>query len=173
MASRLTTPQLQTLKEAILAETDAEFVTYRNNGQNGLMADWFNRNASPNYFVKRTTLSRHDILTGTSDDNTTFTWAGAAYISRSQGERDAFREMFNSTGTVNPSLPSIIAAFNDIFSGAGGLVNRTHINAMSRRLATRFEKLFAAGLGTKVSPSVMAVEGSATDVDIGDALQLA
>ena len=38
----LTTPQLQTLKAAIAAETDATFVGYRTNGQTGLMAAWFN-----------------------------------------------------------------------------------------------------------------------------------
>lgn len=166
----LTTAQAATLKTAILAETDPEFVTYRTNGQNNQMAEWFNRPASPDYFVKRTTLSRQEIITGTSDDGTTFSWAGGAYITRSQGERDAFREMFNSTGTVNPSLPSIVAAFNDIFSGAGGAANRAHITAMSRRLATRVEKLFASGAGTNASPSTMAVEGAIDDRDISNAL---
>ena len=168
----LTTQQLQTLKAAILAETDPEFVTYRTNGQNNQMAEWLNRPASPDYFVKRTALSRHDIITGTSDGGTTFSWAGGAYITRSQGERDAFREMFNSTGTVNPSLPTIVAAFNDIFSGTGGAANRAHVTAMSRRLATRAEKLFASGAGTKASPSTMSAEGAFDDRDISNALNV-
>ena len=168
----LTTQQIQTLKAAILAETDPTFVEYRANGQTPLMAQWLNSEASPAYYVKRTSLSRHDILTGTSDESTTFTWAGGAYITRSQGERDAFREMFNSTGTVNPSLPSIVAAFNDIFSGAGGVGNRAHIAAMSRRPATRFEKLYASGAGSKASPSTLVVDQPVTDQDIGAALNL-
>lgn len=168
----LTTPQLQTLKAAILAETDPTFVEYRTNGQTPLMSEWLNGQASPAYYVKRTSLSRHDILTGTSDEGTTFSWAGGAYITRSQGERDAFREMFNSTGTVNPSLPSIVAAFNDIFSGAGGVGNRAHIVAMSRRPATRFEKLYASGAGSKASPSTLVVDQPVTDQDIGAALAL-
>lgn len=167
----LTESQAATLKAAILAETDPEFVGYRTNGQNGLMAEWFNRPADQPYYVKRTVLSRHEILTGTSDDGTVFSWAGGAYITRSQGERDAFREMFNDTGTVNPWLPTITAAFNDIFSGAGGAVNRTHIVAMSRRLATRAEKLFASGAGTKAAPSTMGREGDLQDIDIQQALQ--
>lgn len=166
----MTPQQLTTLKAAILAETDVEFVGYRDNGQTGLMAGWFNAAATPAYYVKRTSLSRHEILTGTSDDLTTFAWAAGAYITRSQGERDAFREMFNSTGSVNPALPSIQAAFSDIFSGVGGAGNRAHITAMSRRQAKRGEQLFAVGSGTKASPSVLGFEGDLTDSDISASL---
>lgn len=138
------------------------------NGQDNVIAAWLNSPASPSFFVTKTELSRHDILTGTSSDGTTFTWTGAAYITRAQGERDAFREMFNSTGTVNPSLPSITAAFNDIFSGAGGAVNRTHITAMSKRLANRMEKALSTtpGTGTSVSPATLTVVG---EISVGEA----
>ena len=171
-AQSLTDPQIATLRTAINAETDAEFVAYRQQGAVGAMADWLNLAASPAYYVKRTALSRHEILTSTSDQGTTFTWAGAAYITRSQGERDAFREMFNSTGTVNPSLPSIVAGFADIFSGAGGLANRTHIANMSRRPATRVEKLFAVGAGTQIGPSTLVFEGTLNPSDVIKAINL-
>lgn len=167
----LTTAQLTTLKAAILAELDPVFAALRavNNEQG--MADWYNALASPAYYVKRAALARHDILTGTSDDNTTFAWAGSAYITRNQGERDAFREMFNDTGSVNPWLPPILAAFADIFSGTGGTGNRAHIIAMSRRTANRVEKLFAVGAGTKAGPSDAGFAGSVTAQDISDALR--
>jgi hypothetical protein len=42
MATQFTGPQLQTLKAAILAETDPGFVTARTNGQTGVMAAFFN-----------------------------------------------------------------------------------------------------------------------------------
>ncbi len=172
LAQTLTDPQIVTLKAAINAETDPTFVSLREQGAVGAMTDWLNQAAVPAYYVKRTALSRHEILTVTSDDGTTFSWAAAAYITRSQGERDAFREMFNSTGTVNPSLPTIVAAFADIFSGAGGLSNRTHITAMSRRSATRAEKLFAVGAGTKLGPSVMVFEGTLNPSDVIKAVNL-
>lgn len=171
-AQTLTDPQLATLKAAINAETNAEFVDYRQQGAVGAMTDWLNQTSSPAYYVKRTALSRHEILTATSDQGTTFSWAGAAYITRSQGEREAFREMFNSTGTVNPSLPSIVAAFADIFSGAGGLTNRTHITNMSRRTATRVERLFAVGAGTQIGPSVLVFEGTLNPSDVIKAINL-
>lgn len=160
------------LKAAILAETNPTFVALRQAGSTGLMAEWLNAATSPAYYVKRTSLSRHEILTATSDDSTNFSWAAGAYITRSQGERDAFREMFNSTGTVNPALPTIQAAFNDIFSGAGGLGNRTHIAAMSRRIASRGERIFATGAGTKAAPSVAGFEGQVTDNDVIQAVNL-
>lgn len=153
----MTPEQLTTLRADIAANPD--LLALYNAGDRAGLADAYNAAASPVFTVYKSALSRHDILTGTSADGTTFTWTGGAYITRSQGERDAFREMFNSTGTVNPALPSIQSAFNDIFSGAGGAVNRTHIAAMSRRGATRLEKVFAVGLGTNQNPATMGFEG--------------
>lgn len=118
----LTTAQLSTLKAAILAETDAAFVAARTAGSSGEMADWFNVIAAPSYFVRRSSLSRHDIFSGT---------------------------------------------------GAAAVANRTHILAMSRREAKRGEKVFAVGLGTGASPSVMGFEGDVTISDIDNALRLA
>ena len=170
----MTQQQLNAFKSAILAETAPELVALRNanNGQGDEegMAAWYNTSTA-NYYIKRRLVSRHEILTGTSDDGTTFSWAAGAYITRSQGERDAFREMFNDTGTVDPWLPTIQAAFNDIFSGAGGLPNRTHITAMSRRLANRVEKALATGAGTKGAPSDASFEGLVNAQDISDALR--
>ncbi len=133
------------------------------------LANALNVLASPSFIVTKTALSRHDILTATSDESTVFTWAGGAYITRSQGERDAFREMFNSTGTVNPALPSITAAFADIFSGSGGASNRTHITAMSKRKATIAEKALAVGTGSLASPAIMNFEGV---VNVGDIVSM-
>jgi hypothetical protein len=153
----MTPEQLSTLRADILATP--ELLTLYNAGDRAGLADAYNAPASPAFFVYKTALSRHDILTGTSADGTTFTWTGGAYITRSQGERDAFREMFNSTGTVNPAIVSIQSAFNDIFSGTGGATNRAHITAMSRRAASRVEKLFATGVGTTQNPATLGFEG--------------
>lgn len=166
----MTPEQLTTLKTAILAETDVAFVAARTAGATQAMADFFNADAAPAFYAWRRSLSRHEILTGTSDDGTTFAWAAGAYITRSQGERDAFREMFNSTGSVNPSLTSIQAAFSDIFSGTGGAGNRAHITAMSRRPVTKVERLFATGTGSKAAPGTAGFEGEIRSDDISLAL---
>ncbi len=154
--------QSTVLRAVVIAEPTLQ--TAINTGDDYAIANWCNDPAVPDFFVTKTTLSRHDILTATSGEGTTFAWAGAAYITRAQGERDAFREMFNSTGTVNPNLASIQAGFADIFSGAGGLPNRTHIAAISKRKATRAEKVLATvpGTGLLASPATLTYEGQVT-----------
>ena len=56
----LTNAQLTTLKAAILAETNATFVGYRNNGQTTLMADWLNKDKSPAVNCWRTSVPPED-----------------------------------------------------------------------------------------------------------------
>lgn len=153
----LSPAQLATLKTNVQANSDTNTLYVDGNLQG--LADLYNAPAAPEFIVWKSALSRHDILTATGPTGTTFAWAAGAYITRSQGERDAFREMFNSTGNVNPALPTMQAAFADIFSGAGGAGNRAHILAMSKRIATRLEKLFATGTGSDANPATMAVEG--------------
>ena len=170
----LSVEQLTTLKAAIFAETDAAIVAARTPAtrDDRVIAAFYNQEAVPAFYVYRAQLSRHEILTGTSDEGTTFAWTAGAYITRSQGERDAFREMFNSTGNVDPSLPTIQSAFADIFSGMGGAGNRAHIKAMARRACKRIERLFATGAGTKASPGVAVVVGDVSVDDVSRALNL-
>jgi hypothetical protein len=167
----LSPEQYAVLKADILASPDMNTLPLTSTGTAAIQK-LYNAAAVPAFQVTKTSLSRHDILTGTSGEGTTFSWAGGAYITRSQGERDAFREMFNSTGTVNPTLASITAAFSDIFSGAGGLGNRTHITAMSKRVATRFERLFATGTGTLISPGTLVLEGNVSNDNLQIAMEL-
>ncbi len=158
----MTPEQLLTLKAALIADTNITDLKTAHDTQG--IADYLCGQST--FIVTKTALSRHDILTGKSDEGTTFTWTGGAYITRSQGERDAFREIFNSTGSVNPSIGSIQAAFADIFSGAGGATHRAHISAMSKRKANRLEKIFATGTGTLASPGTLVVEGEVDEFTI-------
>lgn len=153
----MNTQQLAVLKAHVQANPDTN--GFYVGGNLPAVAALLNVDAAPVFYATKKSLSRHDILTGTSIEGTTFAWAGAAYITRNQGERDAFREMFNSTGEIDPAVANIVAAFQDIFSGTGGAGNRAHVTSMSKRTATRFEKLFATGLGTLVAPATMALQG--------------
>lgn len=139
------------------------------------VASWYNLNASPDFWVWKTSVTKGEYVNGTSVDGTTFSWTGAGFITRSQGERDAWREMFNGTNTVNPSLPQVRQAFTDIFSGgtAPAPANRTHMSTMSRRLAKSGEKLFATGTGSTASPAAMGYEGSISLQDVNTARNLA
>ena len=186
----LTAAQLATLKADILANTNAipqgmanagAFVGVQikdipnDSGDGNLaVASWYNLNASPDYWVWRTSVAKGEYVNATSVDGTTFNWTGAGFITRSQGERDAWREMFNGTNTVNPSLAQVRQAFSDIFSGATAPApaNRTHMSAISRRNAKNGEKLFATGAGSTVAPSVMGYEGNISLQDVNSALNL-
>jgi len=186
----LNATQLQTLKTDIQANTNVIPEGMPNAGAfvgiqvkdipndsgdgNFAVASWYNLNASPDYWVWRTSVAKGEYVNSTSADGTTFNWTGTGFIGRSQGERDAWREMFNGTNVVNPSLPQVRQAFQDIFSGgtAPAPANRTHMAAISRRKAKNGEKLFATGTGSTASPAVMGYEGSISLQDVNSALNL-
>jgi hypothetical protein len=151
----LTPAQLQTLKADILADPVLAAIPNNSDG-NTLIAAAYNAPASPDYWVWRSFVSDSELYEATSPDGTTWSWS--IYIARSQGERDAWRQMVNMKGGIDAALVNERTGIADIFSGAPGLAQRTHLLAMGRRKATRGEKLFATGSGTTGSPSVMTVE---------------
>jgi len=53
-----------------------------------------------------------------------------------------------------------------VFSGAGGATTRANLTAISKRDATRIEKLLATGTGSDAVPAVMAFEGNVSYQDI-------
>lgn len=116
-----------------------------------------NAAATPDFWVWRTAVTKSELVNSTSIDGTTFNWTGTGFITRSVGERDAWRELFNGTNSVNPSLPQVRQAFQDIFSGATAPApaNRTHLVTVCRRKATVGEKLFATGTGSTASPGTL------------------
>lgn len=162
----LTPAQLTTLKADITAKMavgqplEAYASTSPTNPDaNAAIAIYYKGIASPDYWVWRTSVTKGELVNSVGPDGTTFTWVGNGFITRSAGEQTAWRELFNGTNTVNPSLANVRNAFADIFSGTGNAAsNRTHMLAVARRKATIIEKLLATGLGTTASPSVMGFE---------------
>ncbi len=67
-------------------------------GDDLAIAEFFNLTASPDYWIWRTSVTKAEYVQSVSVDGTTFNWTGAGFISRSQGERDAWREMFGDGG---------------------------------------------------------------------------
>jgi hypothetical protein len=169
-AATLTQAQKTAFKNAISGDPAIASCLFVNNFQ--CIADYYNQQSSPDWWVYKTRLSRTEVVQETSVDGTVFNWTGAGFITRSQGERDAWRELWNSELAVNPSLANVRQAFLDIFSGATqpAPANRTHLAAMARRLASRFEKLFSTGVGSSASPATMTVEGPVSALDVDRAL---
>jgi len=165
----LSLQQKQTLKTWIVANLP--------NGGDQEIADALNVAASPAYWVWRTNVLKSEYTNSVGPDGTTFAWTGAGgFIARSAGETNAWRELFNGTLSVDPSKSNVRQAFADIFSGSGvsAVANRAHMSAVSRRLATVGETLYATGTGTTGAPATMAVgcEGDVTVQNVVDALSL-
>jgi hypothetical protein len=174
----LTSQQLAAIKSEL--ETDPASLGYAAHiaaGNMGLLVELLNATASPDFWVWRTWVTKDEYVASESVDATTFNWTGEGFIGRSQGERDAWRELFSSSGRgaagVNPSLPNVRQAFTDIFSGATAPApaNRTHMATVSRRKASRFEQVFATGTGSTGSPATMAAEGPVSVDDVITALR--
>jgi hypothetical protein len=158
----LTDAQLDTLKAWLTANA--------NGLQDEPAAALLNAVRSPDFWVWRTSVPKNEIVTQTSQDGTTFTWAGNGFITRSVGELECWNQLFNSTLTTNPSLANVRQAFSDIFSGTGNAAsNRAHLLAVARRKATVGEHLFATGTGTTGSPGLMGPEGVVTVANVSAA----
>lgn len=166
----LTLAQKQTLRSHIENTPALAALT----GDFGALADAINANASPDFYVWKSRLTLHDVTDKTSPLGTTFAWGGTqgGYINRSQGERDCWAQIWNTSLSCDPSKDNVRTAFSDIFSGAGaGAVNnRSHIDAMAKRLANVLEKLFATGTGSSGSPAKMGVEGTVRAQDMNEIL---
>lgn len=156
-ASALTVEQKSILKTAALAEPSiSSCIT---GGDDVCVTAWFN--TASTFIAWRTSVSQVEYQTR-EDLGTSFNWSGTGgFISRTQGERDAWRTMFQS-GSIDPSKANVITAFNDIFSGSGAVAvgNRAHLLAVSKRAATNAEKALATGTGTDGSPGKMTFTGN-------------
>jgi hypothetical protein len=168
----LTTQQLTAIKANILANPDLSSQPETADGAFAIAA-LYNLTASPDFWVWRTFVSKAEYVQSTGPDGTVFNWTGAGFITRSVGERDAWREIFNGSDSCNPSLPNVRQAFQDIFSGTGVAANnRAHLAAVSRRKATRIEKLLATGTGSTADPATLGYEEQVTYQDILNARNL-
>jgi hypothetical protein len=76
--------------------------------------------------------------------------------------------MLNTSLTMNPSLANVRQGMADIFSGStnSAPAQRAHLTAVSKRTATKAEKLFATGTGTDATPATMTFEGRLSYDDV-------
>lgn len=154
----LTVEQLQVLRAAILAETDAEFVVARTEGATGRMADFFNVIASPAYYVWRKVYTPDQIAEAIEVGITQLDALTAAkrevllwWAERPHNPANSQTAIADMCGSQNTLKAAVIA---------GG-----------RRRATRAEKLLvASGNGAVATPSVLGFEGALRGDDISLAL---
>lgn len=163
VSAALTNAQYAVLKTAIAVETDPIFIQLRAAGATGAMADWYNTNAVPSFTVWKTYVSVTQI--GANINGTEL--ANMTTVNNTRLQTIA---QF-SPGGINPALLDQRQFFDDIFSGAGGVLTRGKLLILWKRLATRAEKLFATGTGSDAVPATMTFEGTVSNEDIVRALQ--
>jgi hypothetical protein len=167
----LTTAQLQTLKAHILS--DQALVALVNTGQYGEIRDALNLQASPDFYVYRTAVTRIEIQNevGTGGaGGTASEWDWTVYKGQSVSEQGAWRDMAMGDG-INFAKIKVREGIAKIFAGTGAIAAmRAHILSFASRLATRAEKILATGTGSIASPATMSFEGQLTERDVEDAL---
>lgn len=159
----LTTAQLQALKAAIQADPALSSQPMTSAGAL-FIADTFNAQASPAFTVWKTSVTNEAI--GDAMNGTEIAGLSSLGMQRLQ-VLAAY-----SGGTQNPSRADRRAAFDAVFSGAGGNITRPALAALWRRLATRAEKLFATGTGSDASPATLVFEGTLSSETVQAAREL-
>ena len=156
----MTPEQLATLEAAILAETNAEFVEARTNGQTSRMAAFYNTEASPAFYIWRKNYTP-DLISDAIDAGITQLDGLAA------SKRDSL--LWWANRQHDASLAATQAAINDLCGSQNTLKNA--VRDGGKRKVTRGEKLYATGTGSLASPGSPGFEGTLTESDIGAALE--
>ena len=157
----LTHAQLTVLKAAILAEPSlAEALS---SADDIAIASFFNEQASPSFVVWKSSLTPEEARTAISGGD------GLSQLDNlTAGKRDSLLWLFE--GETHPSNEAQRAAIQGLCGTQNTL--KAAILAAQKRMATRFEKLFAVGTGTDASPATLTVEGELTYADVSLARSL-
>lgn len=184
LAGPFSNAQLLTLKAAIAAETDAEFVGYRTAGSTGLMADWFNQATAPTHSVWRTEAPVANLLdainwalyTPTDAIDSTVTYTNR--LLAIQTKQMNLQSMLQGRDRIDCSKATLRLGLRDavtaVPAGTGGANvnpgggNGATVLAACTRTATRGEKVFATTSATTGATSAFIVtyEGRVTDADV-------
>lgn len=159
----LTTSQLQALKAAILADPAFAGLPLTS-GAAALIAEEFNRPASPSFIVWRTAVPLDEIMRNGMD------WTRVDNLSVGKAR---IWDWLSRLGTINASQPNVRSGINATWVGtAADLAVRAAVYSHCKREATRCEQLLATGTGSDASPATMTFEGALTSEDVQLAREL-
>lgn len=156
--------QALALKNFVLADPVLNLIPHTADGAYAI-ADALKANASPDFIVWRTSVTKDEIMQNGFDwtqvDNTT---VGKACI---------WEWMFdNGSASINPSKLNIRTGIDEAWKGtAAMLLVRDAVYVHCKRKANILEKLFATGTGSTVSPATMVIEGTINYIEVFDAMQ--
>lgn len=147
----LTNEQLLVLKAEIDADPVLAAVPKTPDGVLAVLAA-MKADASPAFIVWKTAVNPDEIMRNGMD------WTRVDNLSVGKAR---IWEWMIRLGTFNPSKANIRAGIDATWVGtAADLAVRAIVYTHCKRNATRFEKLFAAGIGSDASPATMAFESS-------------
>lgn len=155
----LTPAQLATLKAAIIADPTLNSQPMTADGAFAI-AQAFNANATPDYWVYRKNIPQMEI--GKTVSYVAIAAMTTANLDRVNNFLNLNPDSFNGRDDVKTFL-------NDTFGGTlggEGANTRAALDLMLRRLATRAEKLFATGTGLSTAPAAMSFEGALPYQDV-------
>jgi hypothetical protein len=177
----LTTQQLATLRPFVLAEPSlAEAI---NSGQDNVIAAWLNADATPSYYVWRTSTAADDLLnsivwasltpTDTPDGTATFTNRALACQAKQlnlqiilQGRDSVASGKLNVRQGLSDALMNVPSGTGGALLDAGW-AGAGKVKAQITRPATRAEKALAGGNGTTATPSNLTFEGEVSIDEAG------
>lgn len=167
----LTSTQLVTLKDHIVANTDQTVIDALAEGNNNAIRDWYNTDASPNFWVFRSFVSDMDLKESAID------WT--EHLALTLVELAVFEKLI-AGGGFNPENENVRNGLAAIFAGGFQANTRNAILDLAARLATEAETVFATtatgpagGDGSaKTQAAIAVVEGNLSTQDIRDAVAL-
>lgn len=144
----LTDAQLTTLGNDIRANSNQTVIDALAAGAIGVIRDWYNGDASPNYWIYRGMVPVSEVRNAIDSQN--LVDITTADLERAQALLDIRAEIgFYGTNSRDRS------AWDDVFSAAAGDESQQAIAALWTKLATELEKAFKLDTGT----------GAANDAD--------
>lgn len=153
----LTPAQQATLKADILADPAFAKIPLTGDGAWAIATE-YNKVSAPAFYVWRTNVQADEIMRNGMD------WTQVDNLSVGKAR---IWDWMTKLGTINAAKPNIRAGIDACWTGtAPMLAVRTAIYLHLNRAATRFEKLFATGAGTTVTPAVMTIEGDVSYQDV-------
>lgn len=147
----MTPQQLATLKAAILADPSAE--AFYTNGDLSGLAEYLNTDANPAFVIWRDSVAQDEIT------QNGFDWVRVDNLS--VGKARIWDWLFKNLATsIDPSKTNVRAGIDEVWKGtAADLAVRAAVYTHCKRNASRFEKVFATGVGATDNPATAALVG--------------
>ena len=156
----LNNTQLAAIKADVLA--DPTLSAYWTAGNPAAIAAAYNVEATPNFFVWKTSVSPEEYI-----EATVWTEVDALTVGKARIWEWVTK---GQTAAINPSKVNVRQGLADCW--ASNTTTRTNLLAAGKRLANKVEKLLATGTGTEGTPATLTFEGQIQWPDINAAMEV-